>query len=179
MRAAAILLMVGWGLLACGCASTERVHAPDDEVVVSFDWRDIDRLVQTAVTSLLQSPRVQGTATPRLVVGRVVNDTCQHLDPALITERLAAALMEQGRWEIVATSAESDPDLGGAHPRSRRTPDYVLSGKLSQRNVRRDNGGLRVEYFWMLRLTRLSDGVMIWQSSDQTVKAVADGMPVW
>ena len=60
-----------------------------------------------------------------------------------------------------------------------QAPDLSLSGKLTQRNVRRDNGGTRIEYFVTLKATRLSDGVALWQKSCQVVKAVAPGMPVW
>lgn len=200
MRTAFLWLPVA----ACcaGCvASTQRVDTQQDaEVTVSYDFHDIDQAVAELSQSLLQSARLGGTeATPKVVtIGRVTNDTCQHLEMDLITQRLGEALMATGRFELTSAVADkaSNQDAMVATARTLRgnaefsqttvpgqgqlkAPELSLTGKLTQRNVRRDNGGLRVEYFLLLQATRLSDGVVVWQKTIQTVKAVADGMPVW
>lgn len=185
-----------------GCtASTQRVDTQQDaEVTVSYDFHDIDQAVAELSQSLLQSARLGGTeASPKVIaLGRVTNDTCQHLEMDLITQRLGEALMATGRYEITAAVADqaSNRDTMIATARTLRSnaefkqislpgqgqlkaPEISLTGKLTQRNVRRDNGGLRVEYFLLLQATRLSDGAVVWQKTIQTVKAVADGMPVW
>lgn len=189
-------------LLCLGCAAaTERVdtHA-DRETTVSFDYRDIDGAAAALAQSLLASPRLgdDGSRVPVVVLGRVVNDTCQHLDADLITAKLGEALLASGRFAVssvfagnasgrdaIVSDARSVRGKDAFAPSSvpgkgrLRAPDLALSGKLTQRNVRRDNGGQRIEYFLTLRATRLSDGTAVWQGSSQTVKAVADGMPVW
>lgn len=189
-------------LLCLGCAAaTERVDTHNDtEVTVSFDYRDIDGAVAKLAQGLLASPRLpkEGTSVPVVAMGRVVNDTCQHLDTALITTKLEEALLASGRFAVSAVFAgqasgrdatvadarrvrgNAEFDAATVQRKGRlKAPDLALSGKLTQRNVRRDDGGLRIEYFLSLRATRLSDGTAVWQGSSQTVKAVADGMPVW
>ena len=178
-----------WPILALclcvGCASsTTQVDTQNDtETTVSFDWRDLDG----AASQLSQSALV--------VFGRVDNDTCQHLDPDLITQKIAEALLLSERFQVSATfGATRDDTIADVRAvrgndefdastlqakGNLRAPDLSLTGKLTQRNVRRDNGGLRIEYFLTLKATRLSDGVTIWQDSCQVVKAVAEGMPVW
>ena len=193
-----ILLALG---LCLGCASTERVDTDNDtEVTVSFDYRDIEGAVAQLVASLLESPRLapQGDQLAVVAIGRVTNDTCQHLDTDLITLRLSEALMATDRFTLTSVFADkaSGRDTMVSDARTARgnaefnqsttqkqgqlvAPDFSLTGKLSQRNVRRDDGGLRVEYFLTLKATRIRDGLTLWQSNVQRVKAVADGMPVW
>lgn len=196
------LALLALPLLCLGCASTtERVDTHNDtEVTVSFDYRDIDGAVAKLTQGLLASPRLGtgGARVPVVAVGRVVNDTCQRLDTDLITEKLAEALLASERFAVSSVFAARGSGRDATVADARRVrgdgefdqatvqkkgqlqaPDLALSGKLTQRNVRRDNGGLRVEYFLTLRVTRLSDGTAVWQGSSQTVKAVADGMPVW
>lgn len=192
-----------WPILALalcvGCASSTAVvdTQNDAETTVSFDWRDLDGAAATLAQSLLASPRVGGAAAKPAVVafGRMTNDTCQHLDPDLLTQKLAEALLLSERFEVSAAfGATRDATVGDVRAvrgdaefdaatlqakGSLRAPDLSLSGRLIQRNVRRDNGGLRIEYFLTLRATRLSDGVAVWQDSCQVVKAVGPGMPAW
>ncbi len=191
-----------WALLAlalcAGCASTTLVDTRNDaETTVSYDWRDLEAAAAEMAHSILASPRLGGSAARPAVVaiGRVTNDTCQHLDPALLTGCLADALSASDRFVVSAAfgatadatvaqarAVRGDAAFDAASVQARgtlRAPDLSLSGKLTQRNVRRDNGGLRIEYFLTLKATRLSDGVVVWQDSCQAVKAVAKGMPAW
>ncbi len=189
-------------LLCSACASTTEVvdtSAPA-EVTVSYDWSDIDAAVGKMVQSLLASEKVKSVdrERPLVAIGQFTNDTCQHLNPALITEKVAEALLTSGRFDVSAAVAARTADREGMVDEVREArghaefdqstvqgvgqleaPDFSLSGKLRQRNIRRDNGGRRVEYFLSLKLTRLSDGVVLWQASDQRIKSVAEGMPVW
>ena len=189
--------------LCVGCASrTARVDTENDaEITVSYDWRDLDGAAAAMARSLLASPRLAAVATearPAVVaLGPVVNDTCQHLDPALLTERLGEALLASGRFEVsalfggagtdratvsAARTVRGNAEFDAATIQRKgqlKAPDLAVTGKLTQRNVRRDNGGTRIEYFLTLKATRLADGVALWQDSRQTVKAVAKGMPTW
>ena len=183
-------------LLLCaalaGCASrTERVDPTRSaETTVSFDARDIAAATDELVRSLLESPRVGGTPEqPRVVAwGAVVNDTCQHLDSSALTGAITDALLESERFlfSTAVAARSSDRDALSAEARAAapaakrlRSPDLSLSGKLLQANVRRDNGGMRIEYLFTLRATDLATGTLLWQKNVQVVKAVAAGMPVW
>lgn len=185
-------------LLCVGCTGTTLVDTANDaETTVSYDWRDLEGAAAAMARSLLASPRLPGTAKRPAVIalGPVTNDTCQHLDPALLTGRLAESLLASGRFEVSAlfgdahdaTLADARAARGNAEfdaatiqrKGTLRAPELSLTGKLTQRNVRRDNGGTRIEYFLTLKATRLADGVTLWQETRQTVKAVGPGMPVW
>ncbi len=192
------LLILG---LCAGCASTSHqvdTHA-DTEITVSYDYRDVDAAVARLAHSFLSNARLASLkGIPVVAISRVVNDTCQHLDTDLFTAKFGEALLASDRFTLSAVFADkaSNRDTMVSDARLVRgneefnpssvqakgqlqAPDLALFGKLSQRNVRRDDGGLRVEYFLTLRATRLSDGTVLWQDSCQTVMAVADGMPVW
>ncbi|MGN1324971.1 MAG: hypothetical protein ACI4YA_01295 [Candidatus Spyradenecus sp.] len=183
-------------LLLCaalaGCAShTERVDPTRSaETTVSFDARDIAAATNELSRSFLASPRVGGTPErPRVVTwGAVVNDTCQHLDSSALTGAITDALLESERFlfSTAVAARSSDRDALSAEARAAapaaqrlRSPDLSLSGKLLQANVRRDNGGTRIEYLFTLRATDLATGTLLWQKNVQVVKAVAAGMPVW
>ncbi len=201
-------MMRAWTIVALcvpfivGCASTtEQVDtSADTEVTISYDWSDIDASVGKITQSLLASNRLVSLdrERPLVAIGRVTNDTCQHFDTSLITEKIVAVLLESDRFDVTAAFADraSDREAMLGEVRSVRgdaefdastvvrqgqleVPDFSITGKVIQRSVRRDNGGRRVEYFLTLSATRLSDGVTLWQSSDRRIKSVADGMPVW
>ncbi len=185
-----------------GCASTtERVDTEaDTEVTISYDWSDIDASLGKMTKSLLASTKLKSSDRkyPLVAIGKVTNDTCQHFDTSLITEKIVRALLDSERFDVSATygataydreemihsvraaRGEAEVDASTIAGKGQlEAPDFVLTGKVLQRNVRRDNGGRQVEYFLSLRATRLSDGVTLWQSSDQRIKRVANGMPVW
>ncbi|MGN0885560.1 MAG: hypothetical protein ACI4RT_01055 [Candidatus Spyradenecus sp.] len=178
--------------LLAGCAShTERIDPTRSaETTISFDARDIASATSELARSLLASPRVGGTPErPRIVAwGPVINDTCQHLDSSALTGAVTDALLESERFvfstAVAARSSDRDAlsaEARAAAPAAKRlkSPDLSLSGKLLQANVRRDNGGTRIEYLFTLRATDLATGTLIWQKNVQVVKAVAAGMPVW
>ena len=189
-RATPLLLLLG--ALLVGCAShTERVDPTRSaETTISFDARDIASATGELARSLLASSRVGGTPEqPRIVTwGAVVNDTCQHLDSSALTGAITDALLESERFlfstAVAARSSDRDAlsaEARAAAPAAKRlkSPDLSLSGKLLQANVRRDNGGTRIEYLLTLRATDLATGTLLWQKNVQVVKAVAAGMPVW
>lgn len=189
-RATPLLLLLG--ALLIGCAShTERVDPTRSaETTISFDARDIASATGELARSLLASSRVGGTPEqPRIVTwGPVVNDTCQHLDSSALTGAITDALLESERFlfstAVAARSSDRDAlsaEARAAAPAAKRlkSPDLSLSGKLLQANVRRDNGGTRIEYLLTLRATDLATGTLLWQKNVQVVKAVAAGMPVW
>lgn len=191
------------GLALCvGCASqTQQVdRANDTEVTVSFDYRDLEGASAEMAQGLLSSPRIKATpeAPVMVAMGRLVNDTCQHVELDSLWAQLSEALLSDDRFEVSAAFAgnaanrdamiaearqvrgNAEFDAGTVQQTGQlRAPDISISGKLSQRNVRRDDGGTRIEYFLTMKATRLSDGVAIWQKSNQVIKAVAPGMPVW
>ncbi len=188
--------------LVVGCASTTEVVDvdADTEVTVSYDASDIGASVAEIAQSLLASSRLKSLdrEIPLVAIGKVTNDTCQHFNTSLITEKIAMVLLDSGRFNVTAAFADKASDretmlgtvrtarddaefeatnvIGKGHL---EVPDFSITGKILQRNVRRDNGGRRIEYFLSLSATRLSDGVVLWQSSARRIKSVADGMPVW
>ncbi|MEG1552932.1 MAG: hypothetical protein RR133_01610 [Kiritimatiellia bacterium] len=189
-------------LLCAGCASTTQTVDLDHdvEITVSVDAKDIDEAAAEFSDSLLVAPRLGGTEeTPAvLALGRVTNDTCQHLDVDVLLTKIAQVLIASDRFEVSSVFAaradqrdqmvtdarlvRGNAEFEAATVQRRGTlhaPTLSLSGKIVQRNVRRDNGGTRIEYFFTLKVTRISDGVVLWQKSRQIVKAVAKGMPLW
>lgn len=189
-RATPLLLLLAAAL--AGCASrTERIDPTRSaETTVSFDARDIASATSELTRSFLSSARIGGTPErPRIVAwGPMINDTCQHFDSDALTGALTDALLASERFlfsTAVAAQASRRDALSAearhAAPAAKRlkSPDLSLSGKLRQANVRRDNGGTRIEYLLTLQATDLANGTLLWQKNVQVVKAVAAGMPVW
>lgn len=160
--------------LLTGCASqTELIDpAASRETTVAFDARDIAAANTELIASFFGSPRLAAELpTPcRVAWGRLVNDSCCHLDSGALVGALTEAIAESDRFTLL-----SGPRTSAAAS----APDLLLAGKLTQSNLRRDNGGTRIEYLLTLRAVRPGDGVSLWQRTITVVKAVAPGMPVW
>ena len=197
-------LLLAVALLAAGCVSrTVLVDTHNDtEIVAGLDYKDFEAAAAEATQAILSSAKVRALTPPGKVyvvaIGKVSDETALAIDTDLLTARVSEALLADERFTLSAVFADkaSNRDETVSDARAVRgndefdaatiqrkgqlkAPDLAITGKLTQRNVRRDNGGTRIEYFLTLKATRLADGVALWQDSRQTVKAVAKGMPTW
>lgn len=186
-------------MLACGCASDKVVPIDrdrDSENPTALSYRDFDAMAAEAVQSLLASGRLASGAV--LAMGRVTNDTCIHFPVSLITAKIEQGLTNSGRVRVTSAVA-ADPagteQLIAATRRLRAdaefdaatiagkgaliAPDLAFSGRITQRNIRRANGGIQVEYHYIFQVTDLKTGLQIWQYPGVIGKRVAPGWPVW
>ncbi len=191
---AVILLLLG------GCAQKKACIVDPDhdrEYTTALEYKDFREIAAKVNDELLRNAwRLQPGAV--LAIGTVINDTCCHFSTDLVTDKITEALTNSRK--ISVSSAVAPPRAGTEQLlralRSIRgdtefnpaaipgtgtlaAPDLALSGKIIQRNIRRDNGGLQIEYHYLFTLINLHTGLQLCQPSGVIVKAITQDRPAW
>ena len=183
--------------LALGCATAKYIDHDGRDSVVNVgqintqDWiRAADELTQ----SLLLSGAIQGVAgKPKiLMIGRIKNNTTQHIDTDSLMKKIRVALNKGGRaLTTTAVGLDGPEDESSKAVRELRaddefnqatipgkgnlvSPDYSLSGKIIQNNARARRGLLptirQSEFAFQLSLTDLKTGLAVWEEEKLIVK---------
>ena len=179
------------GLLIAGCGSSETVMidtANDDgKPVMGLDYRDFNQAASEMVQSMISSGALKKPGGGRYVMttARVTNDTMQRIDTDQLTAKIEQELMNSG--QVVMTAAvggKGAPDEMIYEMRDIRdsaqgdefkqetlagkktliAPELSTSGKILQRNIRYDRNRQQVEYYFQLRVTDLTTGLVFWQN---------------
>ncbi len=179
------------GLLIAGCGSSETVNIDvmndEGKAVMGLDYRDFNQAASEMVQSMISSGALKKSGGGRYVMttARVTNDTMQRIDTDQLTAKIEQELMNSG--QVVMTAAvggKGAPDemiyemrdirdsatgdefqqetLAGK--RTLVAPELSTSGAIQQRNVRYDNNRQQVEYYFRLRVTDLTTGLVFWQN---------------
>lgn len=196
------IAMVTLLCLTCGCASDRVVRVDretDTENLTALSYKDFEKMAADTTDGMLKSGRFARNGNPFvLAIGRIVNDTCIHFDSSLLTVKVSETLTNSGQI-LVSSAVASDPagtEQLIAATRALRSnaefdaitiagkgqllaPDFALSGRIVQRNVRRDNGGIQVEYHYFFEVTDLKTGLQYWQFPGVIAKRVPPDWPVW
>jgi len=179
------------GLLIAGCGSSETVNIDvvndEGKAVMGLDYRDFNQAASEMVQSMISSGALKKTGGGRYVMttARVTNDTMQRIDTDQLTAKIEQELMNSG--QVVMTAAvggQGAPDEMIYEMRDIRdsatgdefkqetlagkktliAPELSTSGKIMQRNIRYDNNRQQVEYYFQLRVTDLTTGLVFWQN---------------
>ena len=184
-------------MLALGCATAKYVDHNGRDSVVNVsqintqDWiRAADELTQ----SLLLSGTLGSVAgkTKVLMIGRIKNNTSQHIDTDSLMKKIRVALNKGGRaLTTTAVGLDGPEDESSKAVRELRaddefnqatipdkgnlvSPDYSLSGKIIQNNARARRGLLptikQSEFAFQLSLTDLKTGLAVWEEEKLIVK---------
>jgi len=121
MRNAVILIAVSClmlsGLFLSGCAPSTQVTRVDPETQIDLSgfWNDTDsRMVaQALITDSLARPwygnfREANGKKPTVIVGRVVNETSEHISAVTFIADMERAYVNSGSVRVVATAAERE-----------------------------------------------------------------------
>ncbi len=183
--------------LALGCATAKYVDHNGRDSIVNVgqintqDWiRAADELTQ----SLLLSGTLGSVAgkTKVLMIGRIKNNTSQHIDTDSLMKKIRVALNKGGRaLTTTAVGLDGPEDESSKAVRELRaddefnqatipdkgnlvSPDYSLSGKIIQNNARARRGLLptikQSEFAFQLSLTDLKTGLAVWEEEKLIVK---------
>ena len=194
------------GLFIAGCGSTETVmiDTVNDEgkPVMELDYRDFNQAASEMVQSMISSGALKKPGGGRYVMttARVTNDTMQRIDTAQLTAKIEQELMNSG--QVVMTAAvggQGAPDemiyemrdirdsatgdefqqdtLAGK--RTLIAPELSTSGKILQRNIRYDRNRQQVEYYFQLRVTDLTTGLVFWQNETIIGKRGSNRSVAW
>ncbi len=170
----AVGILLSATLAFTGCMTTSRVIYEGErvETVAGFSQDDLDYTIDVAVRDLRAvSQRYQIQGRRRIVnVKNVLNDTTERGNNAeALAENLGQALRERltndGAFivynEAVARQAQSEGVFVGKY-------EFILTGTLRQRNMRKDNGDFYKEFSLNLSLVGAAGnpdvaGLEVWQ----------------
>ncbi len=151
--------------LATGCATTTH-YVPAGATVAAvggFSQDDIDYTVSQAVQSMLAQGRLASTDGSRkvVVVENVKNDTLSLGSQAdALAEAIGLSLRENltNSGKILVFNKQV-----AQYATVKVDPQMTLYGRLTQRNLRQDNGDIQIEYSLNLQLIDLATGLEFWQ----------------
>ncbi|MBR1871079.1 MAG: hypothetical protein IJ802_04565 [Kiritimatiellae bacterium] len=165
MKTTMKLFAAGVLALAAGCATRSALVMPGGaEVVSGFSQDDVDYAVGQAVYSILSQDRIkvpEGANRAILAIENVVNDTTSVGSQAdILAENIGQSLRElltdSGKVVVYNKSVAQ-------YAAVQVQPQYVLYGRLGQRNLRKDNGDFYKEFSLNLQLVEVATGLEFWQ----------------
>lgn len=152
-------------LLTTGCATPTTELTPEaGQIVAGFAERDINASVKTAVDSIISQDRIKilpGANRAVVVIKNIINDTTSRgRDAEALAEALGLSLRESltNSGKIVVYNPAA-----AQYATQRIDPQYALTGRLTQRFLRQDNGDVQIEYNLNLQLIDLATGLEFWQ----------------
>lgn len=164
--AAGAALILAGATVVSGCATQTRRFAAGEtrQTVSGFSEEDINDTVSRAIQSICSQDRIKlkpGANRAVLIVEDVVNDTLSRgRDAGALAESLGQSLREEltnGGKVVVYNKAVAQ------YATVKVNPQYILRGRLTQRNLRQDDGDLQVEYNLNLTLIDIQTGLEFWQ----------------
>ncbi len=154
-------------ILSLASCTTKTAYIPNDvraQAIAGFSQDDIYDTIYAAVDSLVTLDRIkapEGSARAVVIVENVVNDTLSRgRDAEALAEGLGLSLREEltNSGKIVVYNREA-----AQYATVQVTPQYILKGRLTQRNLRQDNSDFQIEYSLNLTLIDLATGLEFWQ----------------
>jgi PBP1b-binding outer membrane lipoprotein LpoB len=152
--------------MVSGCATQTRRYADGEvrQTVTGFSEEDINDTVSRAVQSVYSQDRIKlrpGANRAILIVEDVVNDTTSRgRDAGALAESLGQSLREEltngGKVVVYNRSVAQYATV-------KVDPQYILRGRLVQRNLRQDDGDIQIEYNLNLTLIDIQTGLEFWQ----------------
>ena len=197
-----LVLLLLAALALSGCAQRTVIvdrNTDDAETTLKLDYRDFEHAAMKAVESMLRSGQLNHPEGKRYVmaVSRITNDTMQRFDTDQLVRKIRVELLQSGK--VVTTSAVSSEGVQDELIEEVRrlrgsdefrddtkvdkgqliSPDYGLSGKILQRNIKRDSDTQQVEYYFQLVLTDLSNGLAVWEHETPIIKRGSNSSVAW
>lgn len=186
----AALLMV----FSLGCARKKTTvvdtYADSGPQTMSLDYRDFGKAADDSIQDLISSGVLDRPGGGRyvLAISDIINDTMQRIDTSQLVKKIRVALLRSGK--VVTTTAVKAGGAEDKMPMQTRelrnndefdqgtvpgkgqmiAPDFSLSGKIVQRNVRMDDDVEQVEYYFMLSLTDVRTGLAYWENETPIIK---------
>ena len=152
--------------IVAGCQTRSRniVYGQDTQDTSAFAQKDIDYVINQALQSLFRLDRIAvpaGASRAIIQVDRIKNDTSSYGSQAdrlelEITQLLKEGLGESGKVILYNPEVRQYASVQVA-------PQFLLAGRLTQRNARLDNGDYYKEFALNLQLIEIATGLEYWQ----------------
>lgn len=188
-------------LLIAGCGGgPEYVDSSNSKAYASMglDYHDIEKAASDSVQSLLSSAQVreisQGGKKRVVMISGVINDTMQTIDTDQLSRKITRDMRNSGKFVLtLAQGAKTEKGIDMA--RSARDNDEFdqrttiekgnlksaelsLSGKIVQKNTK-VGSKQRTDYFFLLTLTNLKDGTVVWDDEVNIIKLGSNSSVTW
>ena len=182
------------GLILCGCGGVQYVDNAESKEYSSLgiDYHDLEKAASDNIKSLLESGYVRslaGLSKPKvLAISDVLNDTMQHFSTQELTRKITRDMRNSGKFILTMAFAGSggskdkmldsvrgargDDEVnqyGVPEKGNIIAPELSLSGKIIQRNTK-VKSKQRVDYFFLLTLTDLKSGLVVWDNEVNIIK---------
>ncbi len=190
------LLAATLAFAGCGNQTVMVDRDNDTEIVAGISYKDFEFAANDMIDTLLRSGRFKKPdgSIHIMAIGAVEDKTGQRIDTDLLTAKISEALTNSG--QIYTTSAiagapgKTETLIDGARTLRHDdefnqattvkkgqllAPDLALSGKITARDVRRDNRGHQYEYYFQLHITDLRTGLQWWQKESMVGKRTSRG----
>ena len=166
--------------VAAGCATEQTrriVKGEDTEVTSGFAEADLQIVVQEAVQGINKAAMRYAQPGKRRVVNVkpfTVDTTARGSQAGYLADSLKMMFEESlmgwdGEGGNFIVYNEDFAAQTGAAPVK---PEFVMTGKLREQNVRRDNGNFYKENSLLIKLTDVATGLDFWQKRVPLQKAV-------
>ena len=189
-----LLLLAGFIFISCASNAT---YIKDSAKYTSYgiDYHDIEKMVDNNAKSLLKSDFVkdltQSQSKKVLAISDIQNDTNQSIDMELLSRKFVCKIRDSKKFILTnaisgnANSIDSmirdsrglrNDEEFNQHTTQQKgnliSPNYSLSGKISQR-VTRIKNDMRIDYQFLLTLTDLKTGTVVWDNEEVIFKLIA------
>lgn len=184
---------VSAALIFSSCASNNVSRVSSETVTdLSGYWNDTDvRLVAgEIIDGCLASPRIaqypsqHGGKLPVVIVGSYRNKSDEHIDTEILTKKLEAALVNSGKVEFVASSAERnelraeriDQQMNASESTAKSLgnetgADFMLQGSVKT-IVDSDGKTMARSYFVTTEMIDIETNKKIWMDDNSSIKKV-------
>ena len=158
------LFVVALCLTGCRTKTTYVAQGGSVSAVAGFSQDDIDDVISRAVQSIIGQDRIkvpEGAERAVMIIKNVTNDTSSRgRDAEALAEGLGLSLREEltNCGKVIVYNEDV-----AAKATKKVTPQYILNGRITQRNLRQDNGDVQIEYSLNLQMTELATGLEFWQ----------------
>lgn len=176
MKNLGMVFAIGAALIVTGCATEQTrriVDGEDTEVTAAFAEADLRIVVSKAVQDIDQASIRYAKPGARRVINIkpfTIDTTARGSQAGYLADSLKTyfeeELMNGGNFIVYN---EEFASITGSAPVK---PEFILTGKLREQNVRRDNGNFYKENSLLLRLTDIATGLDFWQKRVPLQKAV-------
>jgi len=189
-------------LVLSGCqTTTSNIDMNNDQrgAVMGLDYRDFNTAASKMVEDLLASGALNKPGGGRyvLAISRVINDTMQKIDTDQLIKQMRVALLRSGKVVVTTAVGANGPEdrlamdareLRNSGEFNQQTvaakgqmiaPEYSLSGKIIQRNVRQSKSKQAAEYYFQLTLTDINTGLAFWVGAEVLGKTGSNKSVAW
>lgn len=169
-------------------------------LTLGLDRQDFEATAEQMAQSMLNSPAFANISPGQrkvIAIGKIVNDTPQRIDTDKLISKITIALRKSGKFVLTTAVAAGgardemseavrqlrDNDEFNQDTLSKKgtlvVPDFSISGKIRQDNVRLRNGDIQAEYFFYLAVTDLNSGLAYWEDERTIDKTGTNKSVTW